>query len=262
MMVGRRETGGRSTGADDRGLSEVLGFALVFALVVSTVLLVSLIGFGALEETRDAEELNNAERAFDVLADNMADIHEGGAPSRATEISLQTAQLQVGDPIMMNVTAINESGGSEVNQYPIDPIVFESGDSEVVYAGGATFRTQGEGGLMIAEPPLVNESDNLLLPIVQTRHRGDITSTSGQTVRVRAVNQQRRPVPGFSEDPTSHQSIIINVTSPRAGLWETYFSDRQEMSCVTPRENNLRCTIDDPESVFLTRTLIIYEFET
>jgi hypothetical protein len=163
---------------------------------------------------------------------------------------------------MMNVTAINESGGSEVNQYPIDPIVFESGDSEVVYAGGATFRTQGEGGLMIAEPPLVNESDNLLLPIVQTRHRGDISSTSGQTVRVRAENRQRRPVPGFNEAPTSLQTIVINVTSPRAGLWETYLSDRQEMSCTMPQPDNVRCTIDNPSSVFLSRTLIIYDFET
>jgi len=247
---------------DDRGLSEVLGFALVFALVVSTVILVAIIGFGSLEETRDAEELNNAERAFDVLADNMADIYEEGAPSRATEISLQSAQLQVGDPIMMNVTAINESGGSEVNQFPIDPIVFKSGDSRVIYAGGATFRTQGGNGLMIGEPPLVNASDNLLLPIVQNRHRGAITSTSGQTVRVRAVSRQRRPVPGFNEDPTDHQKIILNVTSPRADLWETYLAEQQQLSCDRPREDNVRCTVDDPESVFLTRTLIIYEFET
>ncbi|QCC50009.1 hypothetical protein DV733_01690 [Halapricum salinum] len=247
---------------DDRGLSEVLGFALVFALVVSTVILVALIGFGSLEETRDAEELNNAERAFDVLADNMADIYEEGAPSRATEISLQSAQLQVGDPIMMNVSAINASGGTEVNQFPIDPIVFESGDSKVLYAGGATFRTQGDNGVMVAGPPLVNASENLLLPIVQTRHRGDVTSTSGQTVRVRAVNRQRRSVPGFNEDPTSHQKIILNITSPRAGLWKSYLTEQQQLSCVTPREDNVRCTVDDPESVFLTRTLIIYEFET
>jgi hypothetical protein len=234
----------------------------VFALVVSTVILVALVGFGALEETRDQEELNNAERAFDVMADNMADIHEEGAPSRATEISLQSAQLEVGDSIMINVTAINQSGGSEINEFPIDPIVFSSGDSQIVYSGGAIFRTQNDGGFIVKAPPLLHDSDDLLLPIVQTRHRGDISSTSGQTVRVRAENRQRRPVPGFNEAPTSLQTIVINVTSPRAGLWETYLSDRQEMSCTMPQPDNVRCTIDNPSSVFLSRTLIIYDFET
>jgi hypothetical protein len=246
---------------DDRAVSEVLGFALIFALVVSTVILVALIGFGALEETRDTEELNNAERAFDVMADNMADIYQEGAPSRATEISLQSAQLEAGSGVRINVTGINQTGSVFVNNFNIDPIIFRSGDSEVVYSAGAIFRTQREGGIRIADPPLMNNSKHLLLQVAQIRNRGDIDSVSGRTVRVRAENGHRRSVPGFTSSPTDLQTVIINVTSPRSELWASYFRDRLSMDCVEPKANNVRCTIEDPKSVFLSRTVITYKFE-
>jgi hypothetical protein len=248
---------------DDRGVSEVLGFALVFALVVSTVILVALVGFGALEETRDQEELNNAERAFDVMADNMADIHEEGAPSRATEISLESAQLRSGEQVSFNVTGVDDgTGTSFVNIFSIEPIVFASGDSEIVYSGGAIFRTQREGGFIVKEPPLLISPERVVLPIVQTRQRGEISSTSGQTVRVRAENRQRRPVRGFNESPTRYDRIIINVTSPRSELWGQYLDGKDGMSCDQRSTNNVRCTIDDPEAIYLSRSLINYAFET
>lgn len=247
---------------DDRGLSEVLGFVLVFALVVSTVLLISLVGFGALEETRDAEELNNAERAFDVLADNMADIYEQGAPSRATEISLESARLEAGDQISINVTGVNETGASFVNIFSSEPIVFSSGDSEIVYSSGAIFRVQRGNGITLKQPPFLINGDRVVLPIVQTNLRGDTTSVSGRTVRIRAENRQRRPIRGFNAAPSPYDKIIFNITSPRAELWGEYLEAQDSTTCSpTAQPDNVRCTVSDPDAVYVSRTLINYEFE-
>lgn len=256
----------------DRAVSEVLGFVFVFALVVSTVALVSLVGFDALEDTRDREELNNAERAFDVLADNMADIHEEGAPSRATEISLESAQLKAGDTVNINITVVNATGTAFVHQYDVVPLVFSSDNTDIVYSAGAIMRDSRDGGLMIKEPPLSIDNERALITVVQLQNDGDITSASGGTVRVRAVNTGRRPISSLMESPPSKERMIINITSPRSDLWRGYLESQGPandnfIQCEQPREDNVRCSIGSngtgfPNQIYVSTTLINYAIET
>ncbi|MEA5386913.1 hypothetical protein VB779_07480 [Haloarculaceae archaeon H-GB11] len=98
----------------ERAVSEVVGFALVFSMIVAMVAIVTLGGMGQLQSARDFEQANNAERAFEVLADNLADVHQRGAPSRATEIDLEHAQLFVGDPVTINVSGEDTSGAAPI----------------------------------------------------------------------------------------------------------------------------------------------------
>jgi len=63
--------GERSLRDDGHGLSDVLGYVLVFSLVVTSVLVVTVGGLSAVENARDAERAQNAERAFDVVATNF-----------------------------------------------------------------------------------------------------------------------------------------------------------------------------------------------
>lgn len=257
---------------DDRAVSEVLGFILVFSLVVSAVAIVSVFGFQSLEDTRNNEEVRNAERAFDVLRDNLADIHRQGAPSRATEISLENAQLEAGDPVEINVTGVNPSGPPDVNSFSYNPIVFDSRTgTQVVYSGGAVFLDPREGGRMVQEPPLIIDDEKVVFPVIQTALIGDTTSAGGQTVRVRAEQRQRQPLRGFTDPDTDYDKLIVNITSPRSDLWAAYFESKSEplgfdVTCTSPRPDNVRCTIPTqsggPESIYVSRTLINYEFET
>lgn len=250
----------------DRGVSEVLGFVLVFALVASTVGLVSVYGFGALEDTRDAEQVTNAERAFDVLAANMANMHEEGASSRATELSLDRAKLEVGSPVRINVSAHNASGSDVYAERSVDPIIYRGAEgTEIVYVAGAVFRDQETGGLMIQEPPMLLGSDRTLIPVIQTRHGGNVTSASGQTVRVRGELVSNRPLAGLSAAQSPYGNVTVNVTdSPRTELWAEYFESQPDTSCpvVDTNANRLSCEIDEPETLYVTLSRIEYEFET
>lgn len=243
-----------------RAQSEVIGFVLVFSLVVSLVAIISVFGFGALEDTRDQEELKNAERAFDVLADNMADIHQEGAPSRATEISLQSADLYVGDPVNFNITL---SGPEKNLSRPLEPIVFGIGETDIVYVGGAILRDQRDGGFMVKEPPFLISSDRLVLPIIETRQKAGASSVSGGTIRIRAVRVDRQYINDMVRNPSPYNSAIINVTSPRSEIWERYFEKQDGMSCEdTALANNIRCSISDPDTIYVSRTVINWEIES
>ena len=113
---------------DRRGVSETIGFVLVFSLIVLTVGVVLTVGYGGLQDARDAERVNNAERAFDVLADNVEDITHRGAPSRGTEVRLAEASLGAGSPTYLNVTGVNDSGGRvfSTGNYSTDTVVYEA----------------------------------------------------------------------------------------------------------------------------------------
>jgi len=214
---------------DDRAASEVLSFALVFGLVVTSVAIISVAGLDTLQDTRDAEQLNNAKRAFDVLSDNLADLHQRGAPSRATEISLENARLYTADNVTINVSVYDTSGPGRVSvTRAVTPIVYEGNrDRALVYEGGAVFHTTRDGGRIDRDPPVVTRQDRLLVPIVQTR-LANARSVSGTTVLVRASRDGTMlPV----KNGTQVDNVSVNVTSPRSGLWREYFETTRLHKC-------------------------------
>lgn len=217
----------------DRGASEVLGFVFAFALVTATVASVYTIGIAGLQDAQRDEQVHNAERAFDVLADNVADVYRDGAPSRATEISLAGATLSVGEPITVTVEMVNESNPLEnatVSMSP-RPIVY-SGilDSTLVYVAGAVVRTDRDASLMVSEPGYVVTDRTAVVPFVHT-YRGDgATSLAGDSTILVVARQQNSKL--ASELATGTDSgdpdVRVNVTveSPRASAWGRYFESQ------------------------------------
>ncbi|RXK49481.1 DUF7289 family protein [Halorientalis pallida] len=246
----------------NRAVSDVIGFVIVFSLVAATVGIVSVTGIGILQDARDAEQVNNAERAFDVLADNMADIHQEGAPSRSTEIKLDSARLEVRAPVEINVTGVDPSGTNPNVSYSAVPIVYEGrGDTAIVYEAGAVFRDSPQGGIVSEKPPFRFADGEVIIPIIQTQQMGNATSVSGGTIRVRAEQAVREPLAEFVQREAAYDALIVNVTSPRYRLWKRYLEEDADATCTVTRPETVQCRIDDPKRLAVTRTLINFEFE-
>jgi hypothetical protein len=92
---------------DDRGVSEVIGFVLVFSLITMTIAIVSVTGIGGLQDAQQAEQVNNVERAFDVLDDNFDEIQRQQAPNRTTELKLVDGSIGLGEEIEITVRIDN-----------------------------------------------------------------------------------------------------------------------------------------------------------
>lgn len=258
---------------NDRAVSEILGFTLIFALILSAVALVSVIGFADLDDTRQFEQSNNAERAFDVLADNMDDVLLRGAPSRATEIKLTNAQLYTGDQVTINISANDSTRGlANLNNsvYTYQPIVYEGeGNTQIIYSNGAVFRDQRDGGRVVRDPPFVIEQDRLHMPIAKTQTRtGSAQSIGGTTIRLRAIEADAaRSLDVLARD-TPYRNVTINVTSPRYELWENYLSEQPGVrSCATDETTeSVVCRVayngaGTPERISINRVSINVQFE-
>ncbi|RLM84024.1 hypothetical protein D3D01_22575, partial [Haloarcula sp. Atlit-7R] len=62
---------------NDRAISESLGFVFVFSIIVLSLGLVSTVGFSQIEEVRNDQQLENAERSFRIVAQNIEELQTG-----------------------------------------------------------------------------------------------------------------------------------------------------------------------------------------
>ena len=283
----------REPAADGRGVSEVLSLVLVFSLIAATVALVYVSGIGGLESTRSSERVTNAERAFDVLQDNIADIHREGAPSRATEVKLSDAQMTYGEStrITVQVENLNETNASvsNVSSVSIDPIVYaaESGP-ELVYSNGAVFRQDRSGTVLNTPPGFLFTDDGgertAIVPTVQTRNRGVGGVGSQGTILVRTLLASQEVEiaednpsaltspdanPDGSGDAEYNVTITIETAGQRQGVWLDYLNgeipDSQDIrsgagACEPIGDTTVECSIA-VENVYssLTRIDVTYD---
>jgi hypothetical protein len=233
-------------GADQRSISEVVGYVLVFGLVLTSVGLVTFSGLGSLEDARDSEQANNAQRAFDVIADNMASIHERNAPSRATEVDLPDSEIYLGSEVRMRV----EGDGETLADRRFEPIVHRlSKNRKLVYEGGAVFREGQEGGIVIRDPPMMANSERVHVPIIAT-YAPAPQSAGSTTILLRGKSTQRSVL--ASDTTGEYDNVTVTVQSSRYDLWERTLSNQGFDCTVDESAVQVSCHTEDPQQVYVT----------
>ncbi len=240
-----------------RALSDVLGYVVVFSLVVTSVFLVTAGGLATLEDARDSEQAQNAERAFDVVADNFASIYERNAPSRSTEIDLGESEMFYDS----NVSIAVSGGGTTLVSRQLRPVQMNVvGDRSLVYEGGAVFRrSEGGGVTMVEEPPFLLAPDRVYMPVVQT-YSPTVESAGSTTILLRGVSTGRLVAAAGTDDDFGFSELTIEVASPRYEVWERYLSERDHITCDTDSAvSTVECTVSlDSE---FTAQFVVYQIE-
>lgn len=246
----------------DRAQSTTLGFVLVFALVLGAMSLITVAGMAELQDVRDAERLNNAERAFKTLDSNVEDLVEGGVSSQATEISLSSARVSTGDPITVTVSGSAVADPTRQFSYDITvhPIVYETegeSDTKLVYAAGQVFRQQRDGTVMLDDLDFLLSADSTNLLVVQTRPSrsgGGIGGSTTALVRTVRANSEL-----FRANRTAYD-MTVTVDSPRAEGWYRALDEKSVTTCSMPSESTTTCSFTT-QSVYVTVARVDVGFE-
>ena len=242
---------------------------LIFGLVVSVVAVVSVSGLNSLESVRDAERTNNVERAFEVLSNNVDDVAARGAPSRATEISLDGNAVVVGDQIKVEIRDPDNSNSDPSDPsfltgrtFKPRPIIYDAGDTQLVYVMGAVFRVEDEGGVILESWSPVLDERRTYFSVVNTRSAtGAATSVQSSTVLVRTVANQR--VVELADETTDYDDVWVNVTSPRRDLWLRMLERHTELSCFTSGPETVKCRLAYiPDRIYVVDNRIAVDVET
>lgn len=237
----------------DRGVSETLGFVLVFALITSTIGLVYATGIDGLDDAQAAEKVNNVERAFDVLADNLEDLHRSGTPSRATEVKLSDGELRTGDDVVIQVDVVQVGNLDNNATYVanVEPIVYEDeSGSMLLYSGGAVLRANDDGATMLAEPRWLNGSERSVIPLISTYGEGGGLAGDGAVLIV--AQRGSRNLRIF--DPGTTARVNVTVTSPRVAVWKQ-FMEEQGYDPVDGNVDNANVTYQfETETLYVPKT--------
>ncbi|MFC7080622.1 DUF7289 family protein [Halorussus caseinilyticus] len=247
---------------DRRGVSETIGFVFVFALVTASIGVVYTTGIGGLEDAREDEQLTNAVRAFDVLADNVGDVTSEGAPSRATELKLSGASVGFGDPVGITVQ-VNDTDSDANLTYTqtTRPLVYDAPAGQVVYSAGATFRVDGGDAAMRSEPGLVVTDRQSVVPLVVTYPASDSGGVGGSSTVLVVAHRQSVELGGRFDtgpDPADEARVNVTVNSPRAAAWGRYF---ESLGMSPPNSNPAAADPSDGEVTyqFFTDRLLVPE---
>lgn len=227
-MKGRRRPtvsigdGGCSAFASDaRGVSNVVGYVLVFSLVTITIGTVFAVGISGLEDRQAAERVTNVERAFDVFDDNVRDVQRYGDPSRSTEIRLSGGTISLSEPTVVELR--NASDGVVGRSLRSRTLAYTNGDTTIAYENGAWFRSDGDGSVMRSEPRFVATDGRTTLPIVRLYPLGEATVEQEGTVQIVVDRASRPQLVQTAEASADDGPFDLRIESPYADAWRRYF---------------------------------------
>ncbi|AFZ71762.1 DUF7289 family protein [Natronobacterium gregoryi] len=207
-MTGATDTTTGRFGGDDRAVSEVVAFVLVFGVILTSVALLSVTGFQAMDGYQEAEQVANAERAMDALTENVNDVlRYDGIDRRHGELTLREGTVTAGS----SGTVVNVSvGGDPIgDDKPFSEIATEDGafdvgefayhyESETIaYEAGGLVRADDTGSVLLEDPLLTCRDDTAVvtLAVVDSQNRS-IQSHDGLGVTV------------VETDPDRHTRIV------------------------------------------------------
>lgn len=247
----------------DRGVSDTLGYALVFAIITITIGLVYGSGMVSLTEVQRHEQINNVELGFEVFDDNMMELTDRNAQGRTTELNLAGGSISVGEPILIYVktnstepVVCNETRPAKLS---VKPIIYQNSGQSVVYSMSAVFRGDGTGSTMVNRPDWVIGSDQSILPIVTTTTSGS-TSVGGDLSILIAANQRGKDLRCEFEEPASPLQVNVTIESNRAPAWKTYFEDQGYQ--IESSGNDRVVAKFNTSQFYLTDTSVEIEFVT
>lgn len=211
----------------NRAQSEAIGFVLVFSVIAASTGVVYVVGFSSLDDVRTAEQLNNVERAFDVLDDNMRDVSRRGVPTRSTAINLGGGDLRVGEPTNVTVSATYMGNGSEAGNLSVEtrPLTYDLDATEIAYTSGAVVRSERSSAVMISDPDWIVGDERTVITIFDTSLGGTRAGVGGETTVLVVAGLNSRSVASYATGP-GRANVSVTVESPRADAWVPFFEER------------------------------------
>jgi len=206
-----------------RGVSDVVGYVLVFALIVGTTLPLLAVGAPTLEDRRDRVHVAGGEQAITAFDEQMSAIERSETQQGETLMRLGSGELAVEPTTTVTIAAV-DAAGRQVETYltrRIGSVVYRYDGTVSGYESGLRFRTDGAGSAPRDRPPIATlggSANRTVVSVVVVRptvERASIARSGTVRVRTSVVDRRRVELPAVS----AHTAVRLRVESPRAGAW-------------------------------------------
>lgn len=263
-----------SAATADRGLSDVVGFVLMFGIILTSVGLVATFGLTELEDFDQNQQLDNAERTFELVARSLDELEESQATVRTDAIDLSggTVTVSPSSSVTVNVTD-SDTGTTTTESFPLNSLTYETGNTLIGYENGATYRLrkQSDGGIINHDPGYVCSDGTAVLSFVTVESEENRQISGSGTLRItgRLTNSSLLyPVSTSGVgNASSADEVEVEYTfsgESRAREWANYF-DRSEGDWTVISQTDSSVTVtcggsSDLDHVYIRRSVISISF--
>ena len=220
-----------------RGQSEVLGVVLLLAITITGTGLVVAFGSSALDDSKQASELDSAEHAMTQFDSHAAMVALGDSAVQSVSFGQSGGDYSVQpDSGTIKITHINYDGENDEVVLPetsLGSVVYENDGTTIAYQGGGVWR-KGETGAsrMVSPPEFHYQSATLTLPIIRVKGSGG--AAGSPTGRIREIARAERVYPSgeqypngnFYENPLENGKMVVTIQSEYYEAWADYFRSR------------------------------------
>lgn len=220
---------------DDRSISDIVGFVLMFGIIITSVGLVATVGLSQLSEFEERQQIRNAERTMDLISRSFDEIEETQAPVRTDAIDLAGGSVTVDEDSYLNVSVRNASDTITAANVSLNALAYELGDTEFAYENGAAFQTVkgDDNGIMFREPGFVCTADRAIISVVTVRADQDRQISGESTLRItgrRTNSSLLYPAgpEGSGQTASDAEAVELDFTyagEDRSREWRLHFAD-------------------------------------
>jgi len=221
--------------SQEDGVSEIVGFVLVFAIVISGIALVTLEGYPMLMTSRMAADEAAMEQSFFGLQDEIRMLTSSAVPYCDVPFGISDGTVEVIE--QADGAIVTVSSGVPVSGLPLEfqpgAICSRPGEGEAVllYENGAVIRgTSGENGSVMLSPPrwfFDTHSKTLVIPCIVIQPATTILQRTGRGISTFSLESQYEYVDITFPEPGT--TIILDYSPGRvcnsASAWGYYVTN-------------------------------------
>lgn len=219
-----------------RGQSEVLGFAILAALVLSTLGGVSVVTAPALIDAQESEALTLMSDSFSQIDEQLADAQSGQA------INVNNVDIPLGvyspRPTPTNITITETVSGTQTTTVAFNstPTTFTptGSDARVVFDMGVIGLVSDKGSVIRATPPTVTSdaASHTGIRFHTTEYINGSTGIQGPAVVqyvVRPPAASGQTMATF-DTPDNSRNVTLTVKTEHPSLWRDYAAETTGLS--------------------------------
>ncbi|ELZ14646.1 hypothetical protein C478_06945 [Natrinema thermotolerans DSM 11552] len=256
-MRGCHDRAGGDPASDDRAVSDVLAFILVFAIILGSVALLSTIGFQTMTDYQEGEQVRTADRAMAALADNFNDVlRYDGVTGREGELSLRGGTVRTGTGgTRVNVSIDGTYIGNGLNtndggEFDLGRFEYGLDEDTVAYEGGGVVRADDGGSVFLERPRMRCDTDHdravVSLVAIQNPDDRSVQADGRIGLELTSVNRETVVREGVSE-------VSINVTETEyETAWEGAFDSGNWSTTTSGGNIEATCGSGDDLTVVVT----------
>ncbi|HIJ06388.1 hypothetical protein [Methanocalculus sp.] len=218
---------------NDEGVSEAIGFILIFSIVVIGIAIVVMYGFPLLVAGQGSADMRNMEQTMIVLQNDLKSISYKMVPYKETALQVQGGMLFVtGDSgsfeVLVNGTSVYESSVGQIRY------VSDLDRTRITIENGAVLTRpgRGAGSAMIAEPRWYydDHEDILILSFIEIETERERALSGVGRIEMKS-DPEKKNTTEYAAAPGSLE-IRYSPLSPEhdySVAWENYLTGRLGM---------------------------------